>query len=84
MEEFVISFAVILIVVLAMGVGVWFGKTGIKGSCGGLNALVGLGLRCDGCSEPCESHDTIHSSCPTRAHDFPASRRSGRITSNKR
>ncbi len=54
MEEFVISFAVILIVVLGMGVGVLFGRSGIKGSCGGLNTLVGLGLHCDVCSKPCK------------------------------
>ena len=47
-----LSFVVIALAILAMGVGVLAGREPIRGSCGGLN-----GKRCDLCSasarEPC-------------------------------
>ena len=62
MELFLISFVVLLIALLGMGIGVLFGRSPIKGSCGGLNKLVGLGLQCDVCIEPCDEHKNLASS----------------------
>jgi hypothetical protein len=47
MAIFIATFAVLLIVVLAMAVGVLMGRPSIQGSCGGLNQ-VGLGGSCSG------------------------------------
>ncbi|MEC4680481.1 MAG: (Na+)-NQR maturation NqrM [Nitrospirota bacterium] len=47
-----------------MAVGVLFGKKSLRGSCGGLKTLMGLGLNCQDCEEPCESHDSSSSLCP--------------------
>lgn len=58
MITFFATFAILLIVVAAMAIGVLFGRSAIKGSCGGLNQ-VGLSGSCGGaCSiqekEECE------------------------------
>ncbi len=58
-EIFFISFIVMAIALLGMGVGVLFGKTNIKGSCGGLNILGRLGLDCGVCSEPCDPEEKV-------------------------
>jgi len=58
-EIFFISFIVMAIALLGMGVGVLFGKTNIKGSCGGLNALGRLGVDCNACSEPCDPDEKV-------------------------
>jgi hypothetical protein len=51
MTIFLVTFLVIGIAVLAMAVGVLFGRRPIGGSCGGLDRL---GLECDaGCDKPC-------------------------------
>ena len=62
MELFLISFVVLLLALLGMGIGVLFGRNPIKGSCGGLNRLIGLGLQCDVCTEPCDEHKNLASS----------------------
>lgn len=54
MEIFLVSFIVIVLALLGMGVGALVGKTNIKGSCGGLNTLGRLGIDCTGCTEPCD------------------------------
>lgn len=54
MEIFLISFVVMAIALLGMGVGVLWGKTSIKGSCGGLNTLARLGVDCTACAKPCD------------------------------
>jgi len=59
MEIFLISFVVMVIALLGMGVGVLFGKSPIKGSCGGLNTLSRLGLDCSSCSEPCDPNEKV-------------------------
>lgn len=59
MEIFIITFIVLLIVVIAMAVGVIFGRDAIKGSCGGINNIDGLDSACDFCSEPCEKRKQI-------------------------
>ena len=38
MEIFLISFVIMVIAFLGMGIGVLFGRQGIKGSCGGLGS----------------------------------------------
>ena len=51
MGIFVVTFAVILFVVLAMAIGVIAGRKPIGGSCGGMGAV---GLECEaGCAKPC-------------------------------
>ena len=52
MEIFIITFALMLIVVAIMSVGYIFQKKRIKGSCGGISDL-GLEKVCD-CDEPCD------------------------------
>lgn len=37
MEMFIVSFLIMVLVVVAMAIGVIFGRPSIKGSCGGLN-----------------------------------------------
>ncbi len=52
MEIFVLTFAIFLVVVLAMAVGYILQRKTIAGSCGGLDAL-GIEKACD-CEKPCE------------------------------
>jgi hypothetical protein len=52
MEVFLLTFAVLLIVVLAMAIGYIVQRKTIAGSCGGLDAL-GIEKACD-CENPCE------------------------------
>lgn len=47
MTTFIAAFVLLLVVVAAMAIGVMFGRSAIKGSCGGLNQ-VGLGGSCGG------------------------------------
>ena len=47
MTTFIAAFLLLLIIVAAMAIGVIFGRSAIKGSCGGLNQ-VGLGGSCGG------------------------------------
>jgi hypothetical protein len=47
MTTFIAAFVLLLVVVAAMAIGVIFGRSAIKGSCGGLNQ-VGLGGSCGG------------------------------------
>ena len=50
MEVFVISFVVLVIAVLGMAIGVIFGRTCIKGSCGGLGTIKkAFGVDCSAC-----------------------------------
>jgi uncharacterized protein len=51
MTIFLVAFLVMGLAILAMAVGVLFGRRPIGGSCGGLDRL---GLECDaGCDKPC-------------------------------
>ena len=52
MTTFLMTFAVFIIVTVAMSVGYIFQKKSIAGSCGGLGAL-GIDKACD-CPEPCD------------------------------
>ena len=48
MEIFIVAFAVMLLLVIAMSIGVLLGKKPISGSCGGMSAL-GMEVACDVC-----------------------------------
>jgi len=52
LEIFILTFALMLIIVTIMSVGYIFQKKKIKGSCGGISDL-GLDKVCD-CDEPCD------------------------------
>ncbi|WP_297807840.1 (Na+)-NQR maturation NqrM [uncultured Methylophaga sp.] len=47
MTTFIAAFVLLLLIVAGMAVGVLFGRSSIKGSCGGLNQ-VGLSGSCGG------------------------------------
>ena len=48
MAIFIVTFAIMLMVVTAMSVGVMAKREPIKGSCGGLNKLEGIECACKG------------------------------------
>jgi len=51
MSIFLVTFLIMGIAILAMAIGVLFGRRPIGGSCGGLERI---GLECDaGCDKPC-------------------------------
>jgi hypothetical protein len=56
--EFIITFAVFLVVIIFMAIGVMFGRKRIQGSCGGL-ASVGIEKSCD-CEDTCDEHKTLY------------------------
>ena len=57
MQTFIITFALMLIVVAIMAVGYIFQRKNIKGSCGGISDL-GLEKVCD-CDEPCDKRKEL-------------------------
>jgi len=56
--EFIITFFVFVVVMIAMAVGVIFGRQRLQGSCGGL-ASVGIEKSCD-CDTVCADHQTLY------------------------
>ena len=56
--EFIIAFFIFLLVVVAMAVGVIFGRKRIQGSCGGLSS-VGVEKSCD-CDTVCDEHQALY------------------------
>jgi len=54
METFLLAFGLVLLSVLGLALGVIFGRSPLKGSCGGLACATGL--RCSGCRRE-ESHE---------------------------
>lgn len=60
METIILSFIVIAVVFAGMAVGVLFKRPGIRGTCGGLNHLKGLGGACPACSGVCERKRRPH------------------------
>lgn len=59
MNLFLVSFAVFVIVMISMAVGVIISNRSIKGSCGGLNDIEGLEGACDICEikEQCKQRN---------------------------
>lgn len=53
MSMFLATFAIMIVVVTAMAVGVILGGRRIAGTCGGLNNIEGLENACSICSKPC-------------------------------
>lgn len=47
-ETLILAFLFMLVVVAAMGIGVFFGRKPISGSCGGMKAL-GMDVECEIC-----------------------------------
>lgn len=68
LTTFALSFAVLLIVVLAMSLGVIFMRKPISGSCGGLNAIAGAD-HCVVCKRPIDPDNPLRDKldCPRRA-----------------
>lgn len=61
MAIFIVTLAVMLLLVAGMAVGVLMGREPIKGSCGGMNAL-GMDTACDICKgdkERCEEENRL-------------------------
>lgn len=56
--EFIITFFIFLLVIIAMALGVIFGRKGLQGSCGGL-ASVGIEKSCD-CEKGCDEHQPLY------------------------
>jgi len=56
--EFIITFFVFVVVIIAMAVGVIFGRKRLQGSCGGL-ASVGIDKSCD-CDTVCAQEQTLY------------------------
>ena len=56
--EFIITFFIFLLVIVAMAIGVIFGRKRIQGSCGGL-ASVGIEKSCD-CEVTCEQKQALY------------------------
>ena len=48
---FIITFCVIFMVMLAMGVGLFFKRSGIKGTCGGPGKIIDGEQSCEFCSK---------------------------------
>lgn len=53
MAMFIVTFAVFLLIVIAMAVGYIFQQKSLAGSCGGLGT-IGIDKECN-CDNPCES-----------------------------
>ncbi len=54
MIEIILSFFIFIIIVLAMSIGVRFGRNALQGSCGGLTKIPGIESDCNGqCKRPC-------------------------------
>ncbi len=58
MEVFFISFIIIGLAFLGMAAGVLLGRSGIKGSCGGLKTIEGLEAGCPVCGASRDNGDT--------------------------
>jgi uncharacterized protein len=70
MNTFLITFAVFLIVIVAMAIGYIFQKKIVSGSCGGLGA-VGIEKVCN-CPEPCDARKKREAREATRAAKLAA------------
>jgi uncharacterized protein len=60
MATFIIAFLLFATTMLAMAIGVLFGRRRIEGSCGGLNQLPGVESDCGGsCRRPCARRSKV-------------------------
>ena len=60
MLEFVLVFAVLMLIIAAMAVGVMMGRKPLKGSCGGVGAALGeKNYSCDICGDDPNKCDEI-------------------------
>lgn len=72
MTLFLLTFAVILLIVIGMSVGVIFANKPIKGSCGGMSAL-GVDTECDICGgdpKKCEEENADSNSKTSEKEDL--------------
>jgi len=79
MEVMVLTFAVLLIVMVGMAVGVLMGGKPIAGSCGGMAAL-GMDTACDICGgdpKKCEEEQENNAAASTKAEDLSYEVKSG-------
>ncbi len=53
METYIATFIIFVLVIVALALGVIFGRHGIRGSCGGLASSDEFGKACEGCDKPC-------------------------------
>ncbi len=61
MALFLMSLLIFLLAVLGMAAGMIAGRSQIKGSCGGLQGIKGLGSSCSGCDKPCPKREQTNS-----------------------
>ncbi len=61
MTLFLISLVIFLLAMLGMAVGMIAGRSPIKGSCGSLQGIKGLGDACSGCDKPCPNRERADS-----------------------
>ncbi len=54
MTVFLLTFSLMALALLGLGLGVLFGRPAIKGSCGGGDTLNGIEGGCALCTRPCE------------------------------
>jgi len=52
---FITTFIVLLLCMLALGVGLIMGRKGLTGTCGGMATLKGLVSGCAVCEKPCDN-----------------------------
>ena len=57
MTLYLASLLIFLLAMLGMAVGMIAGRSSIKGNCGGLQGIKGLGGACSGCDKPCPNRD---------------------------
>ena len=78
MTTFIIAFAVFVLALLGLSLGVLLHRRPIKGSCGGLNRIDGLESDCGGA---CQGHGSNKDAyCPRRATKVRTEREADRRT----
>jgi hypothetical protein len=77
MTMIIVAFAVMLMIVAAMAVGVLFGRKPISGSCGGM-AAIGMESACDVCGgdkQKCEKESKAAAARSANAEFYDATKR---------
>lgn len=71
-QTFILVFAILLLVVVGMSIGVLMGRRKLKGSCGGVGAIPGLKSDC-ACENPCDKKAKAAAEAKTEHKvNFPA------------